>query len=254
MFCPKCGAQLPDVAKFCNKCGADLRMLSDPPPRRESSYQYADYGYSTSAAAKKPRAARKKKKISNLTAGILAVVLVVGIFVAVLVPSTINYNKKAKLKTANSMAKVAAVSLSDLLTDAMYSGMSAYDIMYGYSSGDGTYSGGGAIVDVKESYAVKTDVTYNVSDPESIEEGGARKIAEALAENGSEAGYFTVMDIYTADKELIVLQWKADKDGEVIGQCALESDDGYYRLTNTDAVQWDSYKEKHPRWGKYYKN
>lgn len=22
MFCPKCGAQLPDVAKFCNKCGA----------------------------------------------------------------------------------------------------------------------------------------------------------------------------------------------------------------------------------------
>lgn len=25
MFCEKCGAQLPDTAKFCNKCGNTLR-------------------------------------------------------------------------------------------------------------------------------------------------------------------------------------------------------------------------------------
>lgn len=246
MFCPKCGAQLPDAAKFCNKCGADLRMLSDTPHKQPQEYP-KPVPNSSAAVSRSP----KMKKSVIIAAAVIAIV---AILAAILIPSAMNYQKKSKLKTANSMAKVAAVSLSDLLTDAMYSGMSAYDIMYGYSSGDGTYSSDGAIVDVKESYAVKTDVTYNVSDPESIEEGGARKIAEALAENGSEAGYFTVMDIYTDDKELIVLQWKADKDGEVIGQCALENDGDYYRPTITDAVQWDSYKEKHPRWGKYYKN
>lgn len=252
MFCPKCGNQLADSAKFCNKCGADLRMLSDPPHKQPQEYPKPATAPiaqpAPTAAVSRPS---KMKKSVIITAVVIAVVAIIA---AILIPSAVNYQKKSKLKTANSMAKVAAVSLSDLLTDAMYSGMSAYDIMYGYSSGDGTYSGGGAIVDVKESYAVKTDVTYNANDPESIEEGGARKIAEALAENGSEAGYFTVMDIYTADKELIVLQWKADKDGEVIGQCALESDGTYYRASITDAVQWDSYKEKHPRWGKYYKN
>lgn len=252
MFCPKCGGQLPDVAKFCNKCGADLRMLSDPPHKQPQEYPKPA---TAPIAQPAPTAAVSRPSKMKKSVIIIAVVIaVVAIIAAILIPSAVNYQKKSKLKTANSMAKVAAVSLSDLLTDAMYSGMSAYDIMYGYSSGDGTYNSGGAIIDVKESYAVKTDVTYNANDPESIEEGGARKIAEALAENGSEAGYFTVMDIYTADKELIVLQWKADKDGEVIGQCALESDGTYYRATITDAVQWDSYKEKHPRWGKYYKN
>ena len=195
MFCPKCGAQLPDAAKFCNKCGADLRMLSDTPHKQPQEYP-KPVPNSSVAISRSPN----MKKSVIIAAAVIAIV---AILAAILIPSTINYNKKSKLKTANSMAKVAAVSLSDLLTDAMYSGMSAYDIMYGYSSGDGTYSGGGAIVDVKESYAVKTDVTYNANAPESIEEGGARKIAEALAENGSEAGYFTVMDIYTDDKELI---------------------------------------------------
>ena len=252
MFCPKCGGQLPDVAKFCNKCGADLRMLSDPPHKQPQEYPKPATAPivqpAPTAAVSRPS---KMKKSVIITAVVIAIVAIIA---AILIPSAVNYQKKSKLKTANSMAKVAAVSLSDLLTDAMYSGMSAYDIMYGYSSGDGTYSGGGAIVDVKESYAVKTDVTYNANDPESIEEGGARKIAEALAENGDEAGYFVLIDTYVDDKERFVIQWKLEEDSEIIGQCALESDDGYYRLTNTDAVQWDSYKEKHPRWGKYYKN
>lgn len=240
MFCPKCGAQLPDVAKFCNKCGADLRMLSEVQPRRESSYQYGDHGYSTSAAAKKPRAARKKKKISNLTAGILAVVLVVGIFVAVLVPSTINYNKKAKLKTANSNARTAGVAVCEVFQDAETCGLELYDIMYDESA--------------ENKYFIEPGKTYDASDPDSISDAGAKVAAMALAENGDEAGYFVLIDTYVDNKERFVIQWKLEEDSEIIGQCALESDDGYYRLTNTDAVQWDSYKEKHPRWGKYYKN
>lgn len=250
MFCPKCGAQLPDVAKFCNKCGADLRMLSEVQPRRESSYQYADHGYSEPAAVKKPRAARKKKKMSNLMAGILAVVLVVGIFAAVLVPSTINYNKKSKLKTANSMAKVAATAASEMFYDAMINGLSVDDVFYGYSDGN----------EISEKYAVEAGKTYDASDPDSITDGGAKKIADVLSENGGNAGYFVVIDTYENDEEMIVVQWKAEKDSEEIGQSVINysPDDEYGNSFHVDNlsgyVEWDSYKEKQPRWGKYYKN
>lgn len=247
MFCPKCGAQLPDVAKFCNKCGTDLRMLSEVQPRRESSYQYADHGYSKSAAVKKPRVARKKKKKSNLMAGILAVVLVVGIFVAVLVPSTINYNKKSKLKTANSNAKTAAISVMEVFEDAEISGLEPYDIMYDESA--------------ENKHFIEPGKTYDASDPDSISDAGAKAVAMVLAENGGEAGYFVLIDTFVDDKERFVIQWKADKDSDIIGQYSFEqqeSDDDlhyfYYSSIDSDFVTWDSYKEKHPRWGKYYKN
>lgn len=247
MFCPKCGAQLPDAAKFCNKCGADLRMLSEVQPRRESSYQYADHGYSEPAAAKKPRAARKKKKMSNLTAGILAVVLVVGIFVAVLVPSTINYNKKSKLKTANSNAKTAAVSVMEVFEDAEINGLEPYDIMYDESA--------------ENKHFIEPGKTYDASDPDSISDAGAKAVAMVLAENGGEAGYFVLIDTFVDDKERFVIQWKEEKDSDIIGQYSFEqqeSDDDlhyfYYSSIDSDFVTWDSYKEKHPRWGKYYKN
>lgn len=247
MFCPKCGAQLPDAAKFCNKCGADLRILREVQPRRESSYQYADYGYSEPAAVKKPRAARKKKKISNLTAGILAVVLVVGIFVAVLVPSTINYNKKSKLKTANSNAKTAAVSVREVFEDAEINGLEPYDIMYDEST--------------ENKYFIEPGKTYDASDPNSISDAGAKAVAMVLAENGGEAGYFVLIDTFVDDKERFVIQWKEEKDSDIIGQYSFEqqeSDDDlhyfYYSSIDSDFVTWDAYKEKHPRWGKYYKN
>lgn len=31
MFCPKCGAQLPDGSAFCNLCGAKLNAVNVPP-------------------------------------------------------------------------------------------------------------------------------------------------------------------------------------------------------------------------------
>ena len=31
MFCPKCGAQLPDGSAFCNLCGAQLNAVNVPP-------------------------------------------------------------------------------------------------------------------------------------------------------------------------------------------------------------------------------
>ena len=38
MFCPKCGAQLPDVAKFCDKCGAVM-----PQTNANSAGTYGEY-------------------------------------------------------------------------------------------------------------------------------------------------------------------------------------------------------------------
>jgi len=42
MFCPKCGAENPDDAKFCHKCGAELSAILRSPegaakPETESS-------------------------------------------------------------------------------------------------------------------------------------------------------------------------------------------------------------------------
>lgn len=248
MFCPKCGAQLPDVAKFCNKCGADLRMLSDTPHKQPQEYPKPAFN-SSAAISRSP----KMKKSVIIAAVVIAIVAIIA---AILIPSTMNYQKKSKLKAANSMAKVAAVSLSDLLTDAMYNGMSAYDIMYGYTSGDGTYSGGGAIIDVKESYAVKTDFTYNVSDPESIQEGGAKKIAQALSKLDS-AGYFIIMQSGTAGYggERMVIQWKAEPDSKIIGQCVMDIGkdwEFYHGYEVYDEINWDSYKKERPSWGHYY--
>ena len=67
-------------------------------------------------------------------------------------------------------------------------------------------------------------------------------------QNGDEAGYFVLIDTYVDDKERLVIQWKAEDDSEMIGQDSNSAEYG------EDLVQWDSYKEKHPRWGKYYKN
>jgi len=33
MFCPKCGQQNPDEAKFCGKCGATVSIAAAPPPQ-----------------------------------------------------------------------------------------------------------------------------------------------------------------------------------------------------------------------------
>jgi uncharacterized membrane protein len=37
MFCPKCGTENPDDAKFCSKCGAGLGATSDPAGPSETS-------------------------------------------------------------------------------------------------------------------------------------------------------------------------------------------------------------------------
>lgn len=51
MFCPKCGAQLKDDAKFCNKCGAQLQAMQQQTPRQQA--------YNQQSAAMQPPARKK---------------------------------------------------------------------------------------------------------------------------------------------------------------------------------------------------
>ncbi len=52
MFCPKCGTQLKDGAKFCNKCGAQLQAAPQPSSRQQA--------YNQQSAAMQPPVKKKK--------------------------------------------------------------------------------------------------------------------------------------------------------------------------------------------------
>ena len=237
MFCPKCGNQVVDSAKFCNKCGTAMPRLYD---KREEEPEIKIIGVASGApvyygrqVAMNPKYAQKNQfgiKIEGNKKGIIAAVFV-ALIIFIFYPSVENYYKKVELKTANSNAKTAMAAAEEVIVDASYDNISWYEIMY-----------------EDNPYTIKAGKTYDASDPDSITDGGAKKIAEILYENVDEAGYFVLIDTYVDDKERLVIQWKAEDDSEMIGQYSNSDEYG------EDLVQWDAYKEKHPRWGKYYKN
>jgi len=112
------------------------------------------------------------------------------------------YNKKSQLKTANSNSKTAYVALAENLADAETCG---YPM-------DSVFSGS-----CDESWQVTPDKVYDASDPESISEGGAKKIAQALCDN-ADAGYFIVLRVQLNGSDGFAVQWTSDPSGGVFGQ------------------------------------
>ncbi|MCQ2484834.1 MAG: DUF4234 domain-containing protein [Clostridia bacterium] len=43
MFCPKCGANVPDTAKFCTSCGANLQVEENVNTQPDNGYQQPNY-------------------------------------------------------------------------------------------------------------------------------------------------------------------------------------------------------------------
>lgn len=113
------------------------------------------------------------------------------------------YDKKSQLKTANSNSKTAYVALAENLADAETCG---YPM-------DSVFSGS-----CDESWQVTPDKVYDASDPESISEGGAKKIAQALCDNGDDAGYFIVLRVQLNGSDGFAVQWTSDPSGGVFGQ------------------------------------
>ena len=113
------------------------------------------------------------------------------------------YNKKSQLKTANSNSKTAYVALAENLADAETCG---YPM-------DSVFSGS-----CDESWQVTPDKVYDASDPESISEGGAKKIAQALCDNADDAGYFIVLRVQLNGSDGFAVQWTSDPSGGVFGQ------------------------------------
>lgn len=152
------------------------------------------------------------------------------------------YDKKSQLKTANSNSKTAYVALAENLADAETCG---YPM-------DSVFSGS-----CDESWQVTPDKVYDASDPESISEGGAKKIAQALSKLDSGAGYFIIMQSGTAGYggERMVIQWKAEPDSKIIGQCVMDIGKewpSYHGYEVYGEISWDSYKKERPTWGIYY--
>ncbi len=113
------------------------------------------------------------------------------------------YDKKSQLKTANSNSKTAYVALAENLADAETCG---YPM-------DSVFSGS-----CDESWQVTPDKVYDASDPESISEGGAKKIAQALCDNADDAGYFIVLRVQLNGSDGFAVQWTSDPSGGFFGQ------------------------------------
>ncbi len=111
------------------------------------------------------------------------------------------YDKKSQLKTANSNSKTAYVALAENLADAETCG---YPM-------DSVFSGS-----CDESWQVTPDKVYDASDPESISEGGAKKIAQALCDN-ADAGYFIVLRVQLNGSDGFAVQWTSDPSGGFSG-------------------------------------
>ncbi len=96
MFCPKCGQQNPDEAKFCGKCGAPISAAAAPPPQHSAPRAASDTG-----------AVSPAMKNGMLAASI--VVPIVGIVVGVVFLLDANPEKKAAGKLWLIVGIVAAV-------------------------------------------------------------------------------------------------------------------------------------------------
>ena len=78
MFCPNCGAQIPDDSAFCSNCGAKISAAGEPAQQStQQSIQPVQQQMAPIQQPVQPGAAPKKKKRPVLILGIAAAVLLV---------------------------------------------------------------------------------------------------------------------------------------------------------------------------------
>ncbi len=129
---------------------------------------------------------------------LVVVIAIIGILTAVLIPTTMNYVKKSRLKQANANAKLvfntvtaeAAVLISD-----------------------------GNELDVSDSLASGVGIKIDPSMYSSLS-GNQKKLAEAVykafKENGEDAGYCSY--VFGNSGTLSFAQWSRNASGGILGQ------------------------------------
>ena len=108
MFCPKCGQQNPDEAKFCGKCGATVSIAAAPPTPPPAPATAQGVASSTTAVS-------QAMKIGMIIASII--VPIAGIVVGIVFLNDANPEKKAAGKQWLIIGIVAGVIWTLLFTE-----------------------------------------------------------------------------------------------------------------------------------------
>lgn len=136
---------------------------------------------------------------------LVVVIAIIGVLAAILVPSMLNYVKKSRLKTANSNAKTAYNAVAEYVADKETQGQPV------------------------SATIAEFNTTINCTTPSSYSDG-MKLVADALAENGDEAGYVYVNTATINDTSSYYVHWAKKVDDEMVGQYP-------------EAITWENWKE-----------
>lgn len=136
---------------------------------------------------------RKNKKGFTLVE-LVVVIAIVGVLAAILVPTMMNYIKKARLKAANGNAKLAFTTAKSAATMATSDGMDPH------------------------SFSIKSSVQGLASEGSGdYEQEVCQAVAKAMGDNGDDSGFvYIVMD---EESYIGCAQWVANESAnEIVGQ------------------------------------
>lgn len=136
---------------------------------------------------------------------LVVVIAIIGVLAAILVPSMLNYVKKSRLKTANSNAKTAYNAVAEYVADKETQGQAVSATISEFNT------------------------TINCTTP-SAYTSGMKLVADALAENGDEAGYVYVGTATINGTSSYYVHWAKQAGDEMVGQYP-------------EAITWENWKE-----------
>lgn len=145
---------------------------------------------------------------------LIVVIAIIGILAAILVPSMMDYVKKSRLQTANANAKTAYTAAVAYIAEQETMGNNVTSLF----GSTGKFNAGY----IKVRASALND--------------GDQQVANALLQNGNEAGYFNIS--YTTllnGNKSVVAHWQKTTSDDIMGQYP-------------DPIKWSKWKSGHNGW------